>query len=84
MTLHDSESVPQREEGPLSGAFFVLCAEGDLNPHALAGTATSTQRVYHSATRAGDEKSLPTEEKHYQVSVEPTNRAHPGRAVRLR
>ena len=23
-----------------SGAFFVLCARGDLNPHALAGTGT--------------------------------------------
>ena len=25
------------DEGPLSGAFVLLCARGDLNPHALYG-----------------------------------------------
>ena len=38
-------SRADKEEGPGfmgSGAFFYLCAEGDLNPHALTGTTTST------------------------------------------
>ncbi len=30
------------EEGPLERGPSVLCAEGDLNPHALTGTTTST------------------------------------------